>query len=165
MLWVLTFLFHLAPLKAVAWQRESDLAAFLDDQPFTCTTIPFNDVHLQSVPVFVTTQAFTQLQLRLWVQNLSAELVTGCDLPLLVLSQASKMKLGQGSCEPFCGILTRCELVSKRDVNTALTVVAIDYLCHCQVRRCRGVTVHVPRSAVLDPRNAVGLCHVDANLL
>ena len=159
-----TFLLHLAPLKAVAWQRELDLSAFLDDQPSTCTALTFND-DLQSVPILVTTEAFAQLQLRLWVQNLSTKLMTDCDLPSLVLTQASELEPGQGSCEPFCGLLTKCELVSKPGGNAAPTVEVIDYLCHCQVHRCKGVAVHIPRSAILHPGNPVGLCHIETIIL
>ena len=160
-----TFLLHLAPLKAVAWQRELNLSAFLDDVPSTCTALTFNDVHLQSVPILVTTEAFAQLQLRLWVQNLSTEPMTDCDLSLLVLTQASELEPGQGSCQPFCGLLTKCELVSKPGGNAVLTVEVIDYLCHCQVHRCKGVAVHIPRSAILHPGNPVGLCHIETIIL
>ena len=155
----------LASPRAVTWRQEMDLSAFLDEQPTTCTTIPFHDVHLQSVPVLVTTEAFKSLKLRLTMQNLSAEPVTKCGLPVFVLTQASELELGQANCKPFCDLLVKCDLVSKLDVDPITNVAAIDYVCHCQVDSCKGVAVHVPRSAVLDPSSTVGLCHVATTVL
>ena len=149
----------------MAWQHELDLSAFIDDQLMTCSTITFFDVHMQSIPILVTTEAFKSLQLRLSVKNLCTESTSDLDLPLLVLTHTSELEPGHGSCQPFCGVLVKCELVSKPDIGSSVTVVTIQYLCHCQVHRCQGVTLHIPRTAVFDPRNPVGLCHVAPTVL
>ena len=149
----------------MAWQRELDLSAFIDDQLMTCSTITFFDVHLQSIPILVTTEAFKSLQLQLSVKNLYTESTSDLDLPLLVLTQTSELEPGHGSWQPFGGVLVKCDLLSKPDIASSVTVVTIQYLCHCQVHRCQGVAVHIPRTAVLDPRIDVGLCHIAPTVL
>ena len=141
------------PLASIAvqiWQKELDLYEFLDEYFDSCTLLPFeDDVHLQSMLVLVNTTHFKSLQLRLWLQNLSTEPVM-CKESMLVLTQASELKMGRGDCYPFCGALERCDFVSMKETDVILRMTQVTYFCHCHVHLCQSVAIHVPRLAVQD---------------
>ena len=149
-------------LTVQIWRYELELSEFLDGQFSSCTPLPFyDDVHLQSMLILVTTSSFKFLQLHLWLQNLSPEPVTACELSLIALTQMSELKMGQGHCYPFCGTLTRCNMATQSEINASLRITEVTYSCHCQVHHCQSVAIHVPKSAVQNNKHNVGLCHIE----
>ena len=175
----------LASITAEIWQKELDLSQFLDGQITSCAVVPFyggahtevnlselqdeelmevsyhDGPHLPSVLVVMTATPFQSLQLRIWLQNLSPEPVTDCELPLLVMTQTSELPMGRGDCHPFCGGLARCDFVSKWKSVASATITGVEYSCHCRAPRCLNISIYIPRSALQHLGNHAGLCHVE----
>ena len=138
-------------ITAQIWHKGLDLYEFLDEYFNSCTLLPFeDDAHLQSTLVLMTTTHFKSMQLRLWLQNLSAEPVTMCKKSLLVLTQASELQMGRGDCCPICGSLETCDFVSMTETGVILRMTQVINFWHCHVHLCQSVAIHIPRSVAQD---------------